>query len=252
MMCHSHRVNRHLLERPDGHGDGADRSDGADESGDGTGRSDDDGGGGGGLTPLAVTCDLSTLKWTRDEYADRLAEEYGVDYRDAPAEDYARATVFYETSDGEVVVGEATNSWCFVGSGLRITIELLGPEYSGTINTLDSGVDVFFSDDVEDESGYVVEKQQAGQGSMPVIPDEVTTYGYLAQNRHVVSAFRAGENAREDLHDGREVVELCMASYLAAERGERVVFDEVDLSGYVPEPARGDFDPSVEGLTGGD
>ena len=236
MMCHSHKVNKHLLERPGGAGDDAGDSDGGD----------------GGLTPLAVTCDLSTLKWTREEYADRLADQYGVDYRDAPAEDYARATIFYETADGEVVVGEATNSWCFVGSGLRITIELLGPEYSGTINTLDSGVDVFFSDDVEDESGYVVEKQQAGQGSMPVIPDEVTTYGYLAQNRHVVSAFRDGENAREDLRDGREVVELCMASYLAAERGERVVFDEVDLSGYVPEPARGDFDPSVEGLTGSD
>ena len=96
----------------------------------------------------------------------------------------------------------------------------------------------------------VVEKQQAGQGQMPVVPDEVTTYGYLAQNRHVVDAFRDGENASEDLRDGLEVVELCMASYMAAERGERVVFDEVDLADYVPEPARGDFDPSPEGLTG--
>jgi predicted dehydrogenase len=228
MMCHSHKVNKHLLERPGGGG----------------------GGDGNGLTPLAVTCDISTLKWTRGEYADRLADEFDVDYRSAPAEDYARATVYYETDDGEVVVGEATTSWCFVGSGLRLTVELLGPEYSGNINTLDSGTDVFFSSDVDDESGYVVEKQQAGQGQMPVVPDEVTTYGYLAQNRHVVDAFRDGENASEDLRDGLEVVELCMASYMAAERGERVVFDEVDLADYVPEPARGDFDPSPEGLTG--
>lgn len=220
MMCHSHKVNKHLLESPTG----------------------DD------LTPLAVSCDLSTLKWAREEYADRLAAEFDVDYRSAPAEDYARATVYYETDDGDVVVAEATNSWCFVGSGLRITIELLGPEYSGSINTLDSGVDVFFSSDVEDDAGYVVEKQQAGQGEMAVLPDEVTTYGYLAQNRHVVSAFRDDENAREDLEDGLEVVELTAASYLAAERGERVEMAAADLTDYIPEPARGEFDPSPAGL----
>jgi predicted dehydrogenase len=224
MMCHSHKVNKHLLESA----------------------------GGEDLTPIAVSCDLSTLKWTRDDYADRLAADFDVDYREAPSEDYAHATVFYETDDGEVVVAEATNSWCYVGTGLRITIELLGPEYSGTINTLESGTDVFFSSDVEDETGYVVEKQQAGQGEMPVIPDETSTYGYLQQNRHVVDAFRDGENAREDLYDGLEVVKLCMASYKAAEEGERIVLDEVDLDGYVPEPARGDFDPSADGLTGGD
>jgi len=242
MMCHSHKLTKHLLEPPDD--EDASDGDAIDGGGDGGDAA------GGDLTPLAVTCDVSTLKWTREEYADQLADEFDVDYRSAPAEDYARATVFYETDDGEVVVGEATTSWCFVGSGLRLTVELLGPEYSGNINTLDSGTDVFFSSDVDDESGYVVEKQQAGQGQMPVVPDEVTTYGYLAQNRHVVDAFRAGEHASEDLHDGLEVVELCMASYMAAERGERVVFDEADLADYVPEPARGDFDPSPEGLVG--
>ena len=224
MMCHSHKVNKHLLESAH----------------------DED------LTPIAVSCDLSTLKWTRDDYADRLPEDFDVDYRNEPSEDYAHATVFYETADGEVVVGEATNSWCYVGTGLRITIELLGPEYSGTINTLESGTDVFFSSDVEDETGYVVEKQQAGQGEMPVIPDETNTYGYLQQNRHVVDAFRNDENAREDLYDGLEVVELVMASYKAAEEGERISLENVDLEGYVPEPARGEFDPSADGLTSDD
>jgi len=224
MMCHSHKVNKHLLESA----------------------TEED------LTPIAVSCDISTLKWTREEYADELAADFDVDYRESPSEDYAHATVFYETAEGEVVIGEATNSWCYVGTGLRITIELLGPEYSGTINTLESGTDVFFSSDVEDETGYVVEKQQAGQGEMPVIPDETTTYGYLAQNRHVVDAFRRGEDAREDLYDGREVVELTMASYKAAEEGERIDLEDVDLTDYVPEPASGTFDPSVEGLLGDD
>lgn len=214
MQCHSHEVNRHLLSPP----------------------GDLD------LTPKAVACDISTLKWGRDAYADQLADEYGVDYKATPSEDYARSTVYYETPGGETVVGEATNSWCFVGTGLRISIELLGPEYSGRINTLESGTDVFFSSAATEGAGYVVEKQQADQGQIPVLPEEGAVYGYPAQNKHVVESFLAGENAREDLHDGLQVVELCMASYLAAERGERVAFGDIDLDGYVPEPARGAFD----------
>jgi len=220
MMCHSHKVNRYLLSRP----------------------GEDD------LEPIAVACDISTLKWGREEYAEELAEEYGVDYEEAPAEDYASASVFYETPEGDLVVGEATNSWCFVGSGLRITIELLGPEYSGTINTLESGTDVFFSDRAAEDAGYVVEKQEADRGKMPVIPQEGSTYGYLDQNEHVVKAFRAGENAREDLRDGLEVAKLVAASYLAAERGERISFDHADLAEYVPEPARGKFESGPAGI----
>ena len=217
MMCHSHKVNNFLLESTVGDS----------------------------LTPVAVSCDLSTLKWTRDEYADELLDEYGVDYRAAPSEDYARATVYYRTPGGQIVVGEATNSWCYVGSGLRMTVELLGPEYSGSINTLDAGLEVFLSSDVPGETGYMLEKQQSEEGAIPVIPDEVTTYGYLAQNRHVIDAFRCGEHAREDLHDGLAVLRLCMASYKAAETGERMSLESVDLTDYVPAPARGDFEPAV-------
>lgn len=220
MMCHSHKVNRHLLSRP----------------------GEDD------LEPIAVACNISTLKWGRDGYADELAEEYDVDYRGSPAEDYASASVFYETPEGDLVVGEATNSWCFVGSGLRITIELLGPEYSGTINTLESGADVFVSDAAAEEAGYVVEKQEADRGRMPVLPQEGAVYGYLDQNEHVVDAFRAGENASEDLHDGLEVSRLVAASYLAAERGERIDFRDAALDEYVPEPARGDFEAGPAGI----
>ncbi|MFB6136218.1 MAG: Gfo/Idh/MocA family protein [Halobacteriaceae archaeon] len=220
MMCHSHEANRHLLSSPDGYD----------------------------LTPVAVSAEASTLKWAREEYADELAAEYDVDYRERPAEDYARASVFYETPDGELVVGEATNSWCFVGEGLRISVELLGPEYSGRIDTLESGTDVFFSDDAAGDTGYVVEKQEASRGGMSVLPDEVVTYGYLAQNRRVVSAFREGENAREDLRDGLEVVRLCMASYRAAETGERVDLADADLSEYVPAPARGEFETGPDAV----
>ena len=222
MMCHSHKVNNFLLDDSSADGDG--------------------------LTPIAVAADISTLKWGRERYAEDLAEEYGVDYDTAPAEDYARASVFYETEDGELVVGEATNSWNFVGSGLRLTMELLGPEYSGAVNTLDTGTEVFFSDTLEGEGEYYVEKQEAEAGSIPVVPDETAAYGYLDQNKHVVESFRAGENAREDVYDGLEVVELCMASYKAAEEGRRLEFDDIDLDGYVPEPARGEFDVGPAGI----
>ena len=221
MMCHSHEVNRHLLSNPD--------------------RADE-------LEPVAVSADVSTLKWGREEYAEELRDAYGVDYEDSPSEDYARAQVFYETEDGSLAVGEATNSWCYVGDGLRITVELLGPEYSGSLDTLASGTDVFYSSSVEDEAGYVVEKQEASQGRLAVVPDEVTTYGYVDQNRHVVDAFRRGESAREDLHDGLDVVELCMASYRAAEAGERIDLASTDLEDYVPEPARGTFEAGVDGI----
>lgn len=221
MMCHSHEVNRHLLSAPDSEGESP--------------------------TPIAVSADVSTLKWGQEGYAAELAEKYSLDYDERPGEDYARASVFYETPEGELVVGEATNSWCFVGEGLRITIELLGPEYSGNIDTLESGTDVFFSDQAGSE-GYTVEKQAASRGGLSVVPDEVTTYGYLAQNRRVVDSFLAGEDAREDLRDGLAVVELCMGSYKAAEEGQRIKLANTDLEGYVPEPARGEFEAGVGGV----
>lgn len=222
MMCHSHKVNKFLLE-------------------DST--TDD-----GGLTPIAAAADIATLKWGRDSYREELAAEYGVDYAGEPAEDYARGSIFYETDDGELVVGEATNSWNFVGSGLRITVELQGPEYSGAVNTLETGTDVFFSGDIGGDGEYYVEKQEAAEGAIPVVPDETAAYGYLAQNKHVVDSFRDGSNAREDAYDGLEVVRLCMASYKAAEEGRRLEFKDIDLDEYVPEPARGEFDSGPAGI----
>ena len=46
-------------------------------------------------------------------------------------------TVEFVEADGRPVIGEATTSWSFVGAGLRLSAELLGPEYSMSWNTLD-------------------------------------------------------------------------------------------------------------------
>ena len=57
----------------------------------------------------------------------------------SPSEDFASLTIEFETDDGHTVIGEATTSWSFVGAGLRLSAELLGPEYSMSWNSLEAG-----------------------------------------------------------------------------------------------------------------
>jgi predicted dehydrogenase len=216
MLCHALAGNEFLLSDP--------------AAGDGTAMSDE-------IEPIAVSADAETLKWSRPEYAADLREEYGVDYGANPAEDYARATVRYAGPEGGTLVSEATGSWCFVGPGVRRRIELLGPEYSGQVVADETASSVFFSDEAAEGEGWA-EKQTATSGRMPVAAADVVTGGYVAENRDAVAAFRNGENGSFDLHDGRDVLELCMAAYRSAEEGREVDPREADLSEYTPPPAR--------------
>jgi len=192
---------------------------------------------GGGIEAVSVDADTATLKWDEEAYAAQLREEFGVDFAENPVDDYARATVRYETSEGRTVVSEATGSWCFVGAGVSRDVELLGPEYSGQVVTDESASSVFFSDAVGDGEGWA-EKQTATSGRMPVAGASVVDGGYVAENRDAVESFRAGENGRFDVDDGLDIVLLCMAAYRAAETGETVDLHSADLEGYVPPPAR--------------
>ena len=142
------------------------------------------------------------------------------------------------------VVGEATTSWSFVGAGLRLSAELLGPEYSMAWNTLDTGLELFFSRDVKAPVGEdLVEKQQAELGLMPVVADEAVAYGYEAEDRHVVQAFLRGESPRYTFEDGLEVVKLLMAGYMSAEQGRTLDYPPSDLDTFVPQVATGDWKP---------
>jgi predicted dehydrogenase len=220
MMCHSIEAGRFLLTPPD-----------ADET---------------FLTPKSVSAGIASLKWTRPRYADELAERYPgeVDYRNHPAEDYARATVTFENGDGDTVIAEATTSWSFVGAGLRLSFELLGPEYSMAVNTLDTPSRIFLSRNLQgDEGEDLVEKQNAEQGLMPLLEDEALTYGYTDENRHMVASFRDRVTPREHVRDGLLVSELMMASYLSAELGETVHLPEANLEDFVPKVAQGTWDP---------
>ena len=216
MMCHSIEVVRHLLTAP-----GAPRA---------------------SIRPRRITGHIASLKWTRPAYRDKLRRTMGerVNYRAHPAEDFASVTVEYEADDGAPLVGEASTSWSYVGAGLRLSMELLGPEYSMSFNTLDSGLKLFFSREVRGEAGEdLVEKQNAEVGLMPVVADEAGEHGYTAENRHMARAFLHGETPDLTFDDGVEVVELLMTAYMSAEQERTLSFRPDGLDAFVPAVAKG-------------
>ena len=123
-----------------------------------------------------------------------------VDYGAIPSEDFARATVKYVDEDGLPLIVEATTSWSFVGAGLRLTMELMGPEYSMSSSTLDNGTKVFLSRRLRGLVGEdLVEKQNAEQGLMPLVGNEYAEYGYEAENRALRHRVRQRRAARARL-----------------------------------------------------
>jgi predicted dehydrogenase len=221
MMCHSALVVRHLLTEP-----GQPAS---------------------SLEVRRVTGHIASLKWTRPEYVKRLKRTMGaaVDYSKHPAEDYASVVLEFETPDGRRVIGEASTSWSFVGAGLRLSAELLGPEYSMSWNSLDTGLHLFFSREVEGRAGDdLVEKQNAETGLMPVVASEAAAYGYEAEDRHFVRVFLEKEEPLLTFDDGMDVVKVLMSAYLSAEQEKTVRFPPRGLESFVPAVARGRWNPA--------
>src|SRR5207247_11296641 len=168
-----------------------------------------------------------------------------VNYCKSPSEDFASVMIEFETDDGHKVLGEATTSWSFVGAGLRLSAELLGPEYSLQWNSLDSGLKLFFSREVQGKSGEdLVEKQNAEIGQMPVVSSEAAAYGYEAEDRHFVRAFLRNEKPALTFDDGLEVVKLLMAGYLSAEQGRTIDFPPPGLDTYIPTVAKATWKPN--------
>jgi len=215
MMCHSVEVGRFLLTRP-----GAARS---------------------SLTVRSVQGSIGFLKWSRAQHAAKLRGEYGddVDLIRHPVEDFARATITLEDEEGAPLVIEASTSWAYVGAGLRIDLALLGNEYAMEFSSLNPALKVFLSRQIQGGEGEdLVEKQNAEQGLMPIVEDEAGTYGYTAENRHMVECFRHRRTPVETFDDGVEVVRMIMGLYLSAETGRTIDLDDADLENYVPQPAR--------------
>lgn len=196
------------------------------------------------LKPVTIQSIIASVKWTREPYLSKLKEEFGVDYREAPAEDYALTVVVYEEEDGSLVFSEARTSWNFVGPGLRLVFEVLGPEYSISINSLQQELIVFFSRNVSiPPSEEFVEKQAAEQGLMPVILNEAIAYGYQDEDRHMVESFLKGDMPLETWEDGLLVTQLLMTAYMSAEKGRKIMFNPEALRDYTPKVALGKWKP---------
>ena len=198
------------------------------------------------IKPVSVSAHTDCLKWQRPKYADILAKNSGgkTDYSKRPSEDFARSLIEYLDENGEKIIVETTTSWCFVGEGLRLSMELFGPEYSMFVNTLDPDLKVFFSREVSGEAGEdLVEKQNAESGGMPVVSNEAEVYGYTAENRHMVESFLAGKRPKENFSDGVNVTELLMTAYMSAEQGKTIAFPHPDLDTFIPAVARGEWNP---------
>lgn len=220
MMCHSVEVARFLLTEP-----GKPRN---------------------SVRPVKVTGHIHSLKWSRSEYAAELRERMGpeVDYTKRPSEDFARATIEYVDESGRPLIGEVTTSWSFVGAGLRLSSELLGPEYSFAHNSLETGGRLFLSRRVKGDVGEdLVEKQNAEQGLMPIVGNEASEYGYENENRHFVQCFLHGRTPDLTFHDGLEVVEMLMTAYMSAEQERTLPWKPEGLETFVPAVAKGTWKP---------
>jgi len=221
MMCHSVEVARFMLTKP------------------GTLRSS--------IRPVKVSAQIVSLKWSRPEYSDVLQKIMGaeVDYQKSPAEDFARATINYSDEDDNPLIVEVTTSWSYVGAGLRLSLEVLGPEYSLNMNSLDSGLKLFLSREVKGSAGEdLVEKQNAEQGLMPVLGNEAAEYGYESQNRYFVQSFLEGRQPEENFRAGLEVTELLMTAYMSAEQERTIPFRPEGLDTFVPLVAQGRWRPN--------
>jgi predicted dehydrogenase len=220
MMCHSLEVARFLLTKP-----GAPRTT---------------------LEVKKVSAQIASLKWSDPRYAKSLRESMGkeVDYEQRPSEDFARATITYEAENGRPVIAETTTSWSFVGAGLRLSMELLGPEYSFAMSSLEAGGKLFLSRRVRGESGEdLVEKQNAEQGLMPVVGNEAAEYGYEGENRYFTTEFLDGRQPELSFEAGLSVTELLMAAYMSAEQEKVLAWRPPDLDTFVPAVARGAWKP---------
>ena len=216
MMCHSIEVGRFMLTQP-----GAPRA---------------------SIRAVKVSAQIASLKWSRPEYVELLKKNMGVavDYQNKPAEDFARATINYVDEENNPLIVEVTTSWSYVGAGLRLSLEVLGPEYSLAMNSLDSGLKLFLSREVKGEAGEdLVEKQNAEQGLMPILGNEPAEYGYESQDRYMVQCFMDGKQPEENFYDGLEISELLMTAYMSAEQERTIQFRPEGLSEYVPLVAQG-------------
>ena len=220
MACHSIEAGRYLLRDPD-----KDKN---------------------SLNPLKVQGDISCLKWCREPYVSRLKEKFGVDYYSAPAEDYSSVKIIFEDDTGELVISETRTSWSYIGPGLRLSFEVLGPECSVNMNSLNTDLTAFFSRSISvPESEEFIEKQEGEQGLVPIVSNEAISYGYQSECQHMIERFKMGEMPSETWDDGYLIIQLMMTAYKSAEQAKTLDFNEKSVKNFIPRVQKGSWKPTA-------
>jgi predicted dehydrogenase len=199
------------------------------------------------LEPVSVTADLGLLKWGQTKWREKLLKERGVDYAKTPAEDFATGMITYRNPEtGQLVKSQFTDSWMFEKQGLRLFMDGTGPGYAFEINTLVSPLNVFIGDVAAEaiaDQESALEKATSSRGLLAVQYNEADLYGYTDENRDMLRCFSAGHDATLSWDYGLEIQRLVMASYLSAERGQKIDLRNkatlAELDSYVPAIQQG-------------
>ncbi len=199
------------------------------------------------LEPVAVSADVSLLKWGLPTYREQLKQRMNVDYEQTPAEDYCSGHInFHNPETGQLVKAEFANSWMYDKQGLRLQADGLGPGYALEMNTLQSPLEIFIGDEAAEsvgDSGAGLEKATVSRGLMTMQPNEPDLLGFPSELADARDAILDGESALMDWEYGLHITRLCMAAYLSAERGERIDLTDKsvreELEEYIPLIAQG-------------
>ncbi|MBN2308333.1 MAG: Gfo/Idh/MocA family oxidoreductase [Candidatus Hydrogenedentes bacterium] len=194
------------------------------------------------LEPVAISADTCLLKWGQPKWRAQLLDTMGVDYAKTPAEDYASGMITYRNPDtGQHVKSQFSCSWMYDKQGMRMFMDGLGPGYGYELNSLVSPLEIFIGDAAAEavaDAETALEKSTASRGLLTVVANEPDLYGYVDELEDARDAFLAGRDAQFNWEYGLEITRLCMAAYLAAERGHALDLTDAELQGeldtYVP------------------
>jgi predicted dehydrogenase len=194
------------------------------------------------LEPVSVSAETSLIKWGQPRWRKELLETMGVDYSKTPAEDYATGMVTHRNPEtGQEVKSQWAASWMYDKQGMRMYMDGLGAGYAYELNTLVSPLQVFIGDMAAEavaDAETALEKSTATRGLLTVIPNEQDLYGYGDEIIDACTSFVVGKDAEFNWAYGLEITKLCMASYMAAERGQKLDLTDAavqkELETYVP------------------
>ena len=194
------------------------------------------------LEPVAVSAECALLKWGLPVWRQKLLDQFGIDYTQTPAEDFATGIVTFRNPEtGQIVKSQFTNSWMFEKQGLRLLMDGMGPGYAFEVNTLNSTLQVFIGDAAAEaiaNAETALEKATASRGLLAVQYNEPDLYGYTDEIEDATQAFLAGQDAFLSWRYGLEITKLVMAAYMSAERQKTIDLTDPatqqELETYIP------------------